>query len=134
MHSYDRKLSAGLPNGEDPNEFFAAFFRRIGVDFDALSLADKKRWLEKDSRALAAAQQDLPSLEAFLPAMKLPCLLYAGEADGLFDQCEKSARSITDSKFVAFAGLDHGSAFDSSKIVLPDVLAFLQQVQHAASC
>jgi len=57
------------PGWRDAREFITSFLKRIGVDFDALRVEDKEQLLANDCRALAAAQQDRASLEAFLPAM-----------------------------------------------------------------
>jgi pimeloyl-ACP methyl ester carboxylesterase len=92
-------------------------------------VSKKEQLLASDCRALAAAQQDRPSLEAFLPAMTIPCLLYAGEADAVFPKAQKSATLLPKCTFVSFPGLDHFAAFYNAKIILPHVLNFLRNAE-----
>jgi pimeloyl-ACP methyl ester carboxylesterase len=125
---YGRKMPPG-PDGSDAREFITSFLKRVGVDFDALRVEDKEQLLASDCRALAAAQQDRPSLEAFLPAMTIPCLLYAGEADAVFPKAQKSATLLPKCTFVPFPGLDHFAAFYNAKIILPHVLNFLRNAE-----
>jgi len=125
---YGRKMLPG-PDGSDAREFIASFLKRVGVDFDALRVEDKEQLLASDCRAFAAAQQDRPSLEAFLPAMTIPCLLYAGEADAVFPKAQKSATLLPECTFVPFPGLDHFAAFYNAKIILPHVLNFLRNAE-----
>jgi pimeloyl-ACP methyl ester carboxylesterase len=130
QHPYGRKMPLGLPDGSDAKEFITSFLKRIGIDFDTLPGEDKEQLLASDCRALAADQQDRPSLEAFLRAMTVPCLLYAGEADGVFRQAQKSAMLIPKCTFVPLPGLDHGSTFyTAAEIILPHVLNFLRDAE-----
>jgi pimeloyl-ACP methyl ester carboxylesterase len=126
---YGRKLPPGRPDGSDAREFITSFLKRIGMDFDALRVEDKEQLLASDCRALAAAQQDRASLEAFLPAMTMPCLLYAGEADAAFPKAQKSVTLLPKCTFVPFPGLDHWSAFYKAKVILPHVLNFLRNAE-----
>lgn len=127
---YGRKMPPGLPDGSDAREFITSFLKRIGMDFDALRVEDKEQLLASDCRALATAQQDRASLEAFLPAMTMPCLLYAGEVDAVFPKAQKSATLLPKCTFVPLPGLDHWSAFYKAKIILPHVLNFLRNAER----
>jgi len=129
QHPFGRQIAPGLPDGSDAKEFITSFLRRIGVDFDALPAENQARLLASDCRALAAARQDRPSLEAFLPAMTMPCLLYAGEADDVFSKAQKSATLLPKCTFVPLPGLDHASAFYQADVILPHVLTFLRNAE-----
>jgi hypothetical protein len=56
--------------------------------------ARREEVLANDFRALAAAQQDRPSLEGMLPTMTMPCCLYAGDADALYPKVRECAQHI----------------------------------------
>ena len=51
----------------------------MGGDQTTLSPALRDLLFANDFQALAAAQQDYPSLEGIIPPMTRPCLLYAAE-------------------------------------------------------
>src|SRR5262249_55243910 len=99
---------------------------RLNVNAAALSPAIREDLMANDFRALAAAQQDRPSVEDVLPRMTMPCLLYAGDADPSCSGVQKCAQLIRNVQFFALPGLDHGAAFREAKLVLPHVTAFLQ--------
>ena len=103
--------------------------RPLNPDRKALLLAN-------DSKALSAATtalRGLPDMEDVLPAMRMPCLLYVGEADGNFPGVEESAKHIPQVKFVSFPGLDHRQISRRSDIVLPHVTEFLSEVSRAVA-
>lgn len=106
-------------------EAFVAMWER---DFGALSPEEKKRMLTYDFEALLAVAQDRQSLEAVLPTMTMPCLLFAGEMDGVYPAAKKCAKHIPNVTFVTFPGLDHGEAIARSELVLPHVTKFLAAV------
>jgi pimeloyl-ACP methyl ester carboxylesterase len=126
QHAYGRAPPAGLPDGNDAHAFLTAFFKRMGLNFDSLPAGDRTRWLANDTRALAATLQARPSLEGMLATMVMPCLLYAGGADGVFEQAKKSARAIRNCAFVALPRLTHGAAFDKAELIVPRVASFLR--------
>ena len=114
----------------DPDAFLEILGARTGVssiDSDA-----KARFLHNDLRALIAAAQDRPSLEHALPHIRIPCFLYAGEADNSLAEIEDSARQIPCVTFNVFPDLDHGAAFDCADVVLPSAMHFLQKALKGA--
>ena len=89
----------------------------------------RARLLANDPQALIASIFAPRGTSALvLSSMKMPCLLYAGEADGFFDGASGAAKQIPGAKFVSFPGLDHGQVSQGSDVVLPHVIEFLQQV------
>ena len=67
------------------------------------------------------------ALEAALPAMTMPSLLYAGTKDDVFARAEKSAQAMPNCTFIALPGLDHSDAFyKATELVVPKVLSFLR--------
>ncbi len=127
QHAYGRAPPRDVPDGHDPELFFRSFFTRIGLEFDEQPAEVCKGLLASDTKALAAAMQDRPSLEAALPAMAMPSVLYAGMKDGVFAQAEKSAKAMPNCTFVALPGLDHSDAFyKATEMLVPKVLGFLR--------
>src|SRR5262245_3195113 len=79
---YERRLPASSRLvGSDRDAFLTSLFGRLDVNTAAFPPARREELFANDFRALAAAQQDRPSLEEMLPTMTMPCLLYASDAD-----------------------------------------------------
>lgn len=132
-HPYEERLPAATKlDGSDPDAFLAALFGRVGVA-GSIPPALRAELLANDFRALAAAQQDRPSLEALLPTLNTPCCLYAGDADPVYVQAERCAHAIPHSTFVGLGGLDHGGAFREARLIVPHVTRFLQKATEAKS-
>jgi len=113
----------GIENG--PEAFVARWERENG----ALSSERKERMLAYDYRALLAAAEDRESLEAVLPTMTMPCLLYAGEMDE-YRVITGYAKQIANATFFTLPGLDHVGAIRRSDDVLPHVKRFLAEVDQ----
>ena len=127
QHPYAYSLPAGIRlDGSDPQAFFEAFFARIGEDFATLPPERRAETFANDCRALAAAQQDRPSLEDVLPTMKMPCLLYVGEADGRFLPAQACVKQMPNVTFLSFPRLNHTEAFYRADVILAQVTKFLQ--------
>jgi len=125
-HPYGRTLRASRPDGSDPQAFIQDLFGRLGVQaLDALPSNRRAELLANDFLALAAAQQDRPSLQDILPTMHMPCCLYVGAADGMLKQVEACVKQIPNATFVSFPRFDHADAFYRSDVVLPPILHFL---------
>jgi pimeloyl-ACP methyl ester carboxylesterase len=128
-HPYEERLPASSRlDGSDPDAFLAALFGRLGIAVASIPPAIRAELLTNDFRALAAAQQDRPSLEALLPALKVPCLLYAGDVDPRCPDAGRCAQRLSHATFVPLRGLDHGTAFQQAGLVLPHATQFLQTV------
>jgi pimeloyl-ACP methyl ester carboxylesterase len=129
QHPYGRRVSAASRlDGADPQAFVAALFGRRGGDLTTLSAERREELFANDFQALAAAQQDRPSLEDILPTMTMPCLLYIGEADGSFANVQACVKRMPNATLVAFPGFNHGEGFSRADVVLPHVAQFLLAV------
>ena len=117
--------AASRLGGPDLNPFVEAFLRRAEVDFASLPAEKQAEFLDNDVLALAAAQ-DRTSVEDILPGIRVPCLLYCGEADGYLPAMQKCAGEIPNARLVSFRGLNHPETFWHSEIVLPSAMEFLQ--------
>ena len=72
-------------------------------------------------------------LVASLPKVNVPCLVYAGEMDPVYNNVRESAMLLPDASFVSLPGVDHLSAWSRTDLVLPHVLAFLEKVESVAT-
>src|SRR5262245_23137880 len=104
QHPYGRRLSARRPDGSDPQAFVVALFG----ERPRQSSERQDELFANDFRALAAAQQDRPSLEDLLPTMTIPCLLYVGEADGAFPHVQACVKDMPNATLAALPGFNHG--------------------------
>ncbi len=114
-------------DGSDPDAFVNALFGRLRIDPATVPPAIRDEILANDFEAVAAAQQDRPSIADILPTMTMPCLLYAGEPDPIFPKTHESAQHMPNVTFFPLPGLDHGAAFRESGLVLPHVTKFLRE-------
>lgn len=84
--------------------------------------------------ALMSAEDFKLSLEDVLPTMKMPCLVYAGEADcgwhRVYPNAKKCVKSMPNATFVSITGLNHLEARDRADIVLPHITKFLEKVRQ----
>jgi pimeloyl-ACP methyl ester carboxylesterase len=89
--------------------------RLLANDIDALIARTKKRM---ESGGFAEV----------LPTMKMPCLLYAGEADGAYPGVKECIKQMPNVTFVSFPGLNHVETLFHPDLVVPQVMKFLQAV------
>ena len=112
-------------DGRDPEAFVAAFESIINAPIPP---ATRATLLASDTRALAAAAQNRPSLIDQLSQIATPCFLYAGDQDFAFARAQATASQIPNAKFEVLPGLTHPDAFVRSDLALPHVLGFLNGV------
>lgn len=112
-------------DGSDPEAFVAAFESLMKASFPPGRRAEI---LASDTRALAAAMQDRPSLIGQLSKVTTPCLLYVGDQDFRFANARATAERMPNAKLEVLPGLDHPAGFLRSDLVLPLALRFLEGV------
>ena len=105
-----------------------AFVASIEDQFGSLNYDWKAQLLENDVRALIACQQDRPDIDDMLPGITTPCLLYAGDADPIYEGVKKGASHIPNATFLGLPCLDHLQGSARSDLVLPHVREFLAEV------
>lgn len=116
---------------KNPMEFYAATMeQRLGA---SLSADPRVQILAGDAWALLASVREFrwtvsPGAEDVLPKIKIPCLLFIGEADPRFSTARDCAQLIPGSTFVSLPGLGHSTAFPRADSVLPHVKGFLDKV------
>lgn len=112
--------------------FVAGWERRHGT----MPPAVRAEWLAQDGPALAAVLEGTrPESQAGVGEpfddLAMPCLLYGGTADVFASEVPRAAEVLPRASFFMLGGLDHGEAFRDRDGVLPNVVAFLQQVGTA---
>ncbi len=116
---------------DNPMEFFVAVReKRMGAplhpDRRAILLAnDAQAFLVYNCMSPRIVS---PKAEEVLPNIKIPCLLFAGEADNRFQNIKECAALIPGAKFVSLAGLDHLQVLERIDLVLPHVKEFIARV------
>jgi pimeloyl-ACP methyl ester carboxylesterase len=148
LHALDRfhslilgGISADTPNTDVPPEDRISLLRQgmaqVVADAEAkegpMEAGRRERLLDNDPEALIAATtapRGTDGVEAILPSLNIPCLLYCGEADGFFPGSKAAAQIIPNAKFASFPGLNHGQASRAGEAVLPHVTAFLKEVSQ----
>ena len=124
VQPYERKAAPFQSDGSNAEAFMRELAGRFGMDFDSLPADYRNKMLAADCRALAVAQQDRASFEALLAGVRTPCLMYAGDKDGLYEQARKGAAAIPGCTFLTVPG-GHVQAFQNSAAILPQATAFL---------
>ncbi|HUG15350.1 MAG TPA: alpha/beta fold hydrolase [Thermomicrobiales bacterium] len=84
--------------------------------------------LETDTEALLALITERGkswSLEALLPEIPIPALVYAGENDGLHSDARRAAELLPNATFLSLPGLNHLQAMARASVVLPHIQRFL---------
>jgi pimeloyl-ACP methyl ester carboxylesterase len=115
-------LRAALPGG-------GALVRAIQAIGGPIPAGYRSRLAQADVEALIASVPAGAGMEDMLPGMTTPCLIYAGDADPLFEPARDGAARIPGSTFVALPGLGHLAAFIDSAVVLAVVKPFLERRQ-----
>ncbi|MFC2004591.1 alpha/beta fold hydrolase [Chloroflexota bacterium] len=116
---------------DNPMEFFVAVReKRMGAP---LPPARRAITLANDARAFLVYNRISPKIvspkgEEVLPNIKIPCLIFAGEADLRFQNIKESAALIPGARFVSLPGLDHMQALERIDLVIPHVKEFIAQV------
>jgi len=113
-------VCAGINGGTDA---FLAAFRQV---FGPAEGAFAARLRRADLRAYLALSQDRVGLDELLAVISIPCCLYAGEADDLYEQARIASHQIPGATFFSLPGLDHCEAFSRADLAIPPVLRFLQ--------
>ena len=65
-----------------------------------------------------------------LKDIRVPCLMLAGDQDGLFDKARESSKLSERVEFAAMPGADHGGSLYRSDIVIPQVLRFIKNMHR----
>ena len=89
----------------------------------------RAQMLQNDPQALIASSielRDFMGIEDVLPSMTMPCLLFVGEQDFLYEGVTRCVKDMPNATMVSFPGLDHGQAFQRSDLTLPHITKFLK--------
>ena len=100
-----------------------------GVPSEVLARIKEEFYLN-DPEALLAflSVREQVGFEELLPSLELPCLIYAGDQDILYDDAVRTVELIPNARFVSLPGLDHLGAIRHIDKVLPHILGFIREV------
>lgn len=148
LHALDRfhslilgGISADTPNTDVPPEDRISVLRQGMAQYVAdaeskegpMEAGRRERLLDNDPQALIAATtapRGTDGVEALLPQLNIPSLLYCGEADGFFQGAKEASQIIPNARFASFPGLNHGQVSRAADAVLPHVTRFLKEVSQ----
>jgi len=133
-------MSADTPNTDIPPEDrinllrqgMNAYVEDAEKNEGPMENARKERLLANDPEALIAATiapRGTDGVEDKLSDIRLPCLLYCGDADGYFEAAKKSAELIPTAMFIEIPGLNHGQVARAGSEVIPHVTRFLNGIK-----
>jgi pimeloyl-ACP methyl ester carboxylesterase len=92
-----------------------------------LTAADRERLRANDVRALQACiARDRPDISDRLSALTMPCLLFAGSADGVRDKAERCARELPRGTFYLVPGMNHFELAFHIDVMVPAIRSFLE--------
>jgi pimeloyl-ACP methyl ester carboxylesterase len=121
------------PDVEDP------MMALLGQGRDAISSLFKdymhpafaSRIADSDMEALTACRKrrfQTPGFTDALPVLTMPALLYAGDADPIYNDVGRAADAMPNAMFLSLPGYGHIQAMMESHAVLPRVMQFLEEV------
>jgi pimeloyl-ACP methyl ester carboxylesterase len=113
------------PDGSDRADFLDFLLTVWNSSLDDLPRWQQKELLANDFRALAAADQDEPSMEEGLETTPIPFLLYAGDRDIYHDRARHCAAIIPKATFVSLPTLGHGATFSGPDLIIPHIRRFI---------
>jgi pimeloyl-ACP methyl ester carboxylesterase len=128
--AYDALEQAVKDGKENPMAIFLPIFEK---NLGAMPPERRAATLAQDATAIAAAwrarkEEESPEAASYLSGFKLPCLIYAGEADPRRAAAKESARQIPGAQFFSLPKLNHTECMANSELVLPHIKKFLAEV------
>ncbi len=131
-HPFEDKLESFQNiDGKDPDVFVKALEAFLGekIEPQIVPLV-----LTNDLEALVAAARPRPNMEDMLPALDIPCLLFAGTKDPRHPLVEACAGQIPHAKFVSMPDLNHVTCYLSSETVLRHIREFFTGLSNHNNC
>jgi pimeloyl-ACP methyl ester carboxylesterase len=110
-----------------------AIIASIGEEFGEHMEWWRNTWPSKDLEALIAycSFYENIGMADYLPKLRTPCLLYAGEEDTYNHSIAKACAEIMrDAEFLSLPGLNHLGAIVNSSVLIPHVSKFLEKVTN----
>ncbi len=131
MHPYPLD-AVGLDSGVEliKTGGMDAYVAYIESSGEPISSERKAQLLANDPQSIIGASLALknrPDLSHVLPTMTMPCLVYAGDADGLYAGAEECVKHMPNVTWVSLPDLDHTQAMERNDLVLPPVRKFLKK-------
>ncbi len=115
-------------------------FTRSMAAYLKLSMAGESESAESDWYRVRKQANDLKALHALtkdrldnsdiIPTMTMPCFVYVGEDDTMYEDIKRCAEQMPNAEFLSVPGMDHGQMNKSSHKVLPHLKKFLKRVNQ----
>jgi pimeloyl-ACP methyl ester carboxylesterase len=106
-------------------ESYIEFLERTG----SLHPGIKAGILANDHLALYAVMKaGWPDTERYLPEMRMPFLLFAGEQAPEYHSMKEVSEVLPDAKFISVPDVGHGAAWARRDLILPHIKEFLTKV------
>jgi pimeloyl-ACP methyl ester carboxylesterase len=127
---YDAMEKAAKEGQANPMEAMVPIYEK---NLGAMAPERRAATLAQDGYALSAAwrarkEEVVPPATGYLASFKLPCLVYAGEADPRCPDGKETARQIPGAQFFSLPGLNHSQCNAHSELTLPHITKFLAEV------
>lgn len=99
------------------------------VETQEMSESYRSRLLANDKKALAAAvyNKRSDSSEA-LTNVGMPCLIFAGEKDGLYKKAKRASKLSDTIEFISIPNADHALSMSKKDFIVPHVIEFLEEI------
>ncbi len=127
-NDFTRMLKKAAEKGMDV--WLAEREKMLGI---TLTPAQRSRQLANDPHALLALRrksQEWGGAEDILCEIKIPCLVFVGEADPSYTQAREATQFMPSCIFAAIPGLNHDQTLMHSELVLPHIKKFLAEVNR----
>jgi pimeloyl-ACP methyl ester carboxylesterase len=124
-HPFEDKIDefSGV-DGSDSDIFLQALASFIGEE---IAPELQPIVLQNDLVAVSAAAQPRESLEKYLPSIKAPCLLFAGENDKRSEKIKLCAEKLPNANLLVVPLAGHATALFKVDVVLSVVKSFLEK-------
>jgi pimeloyl-ACP methyl ester carboxylesterase len=122
-HPYEENMQPARDRMPKETDAFMASMEQLYGSH--LTRAMRGRLQRSDLLALGVMTQDRDSIADVLPGMKMPCLLFAGDADPRFARVQQCAAQLSNATFFSLPGRDHVGGLVAIDLVAPRITAFL---------
>ncbi len=127
-HPYERSMAAT----RKPFTRSMAVYLKLSMAGADSSESDwyRVRKQANDLKALHALTKDRPDNSDIIQTMSMPCFVYVGEDDTMYEDIRRCAQQMPNAEFLSVPGLDHGQMNRESQQVLPQLKKFLVRVDQ----
>lgn len=136
MTYFKERFNSFILNAVHPFENNLKFIKSAVNTLDAwvatqeMSESYKNRLLANDKKALAAAVYNKRSDNSkALINLEVPCLMLAGEKDGLYKKAKRASKLSDTIEFISIPDADHALSMSKKDFIVPRVIEFLEKIK-----